>query len=229
MPQKQPSCLSWRRPCRFGAVRSRRFHWSYSAWAWRASDILAAMANAATGKPIRLTTEIGADASLETEGGPAAILSRDGSRLAVLARGADGNSRIFVRALGQLLDCQLPSGATGAAIEAPFILSGRCNGLASSPTATASLKESQFTWPGRRNGDAVPMRAVTAVASWSRRRDRLSSPRTSRVLSERLRGRRRTGAADHSRRGAGKVTHSWPQILPGGQAVLFHVGTSLLS
>src|SRR5712671_1820015 len=53
-------------------------------------------------QPMRLTAEIGADASPVTNFGPAAILSPDGSRLAFVAAGPDQKRRIYVRSLDQL-------------------------------------------------------------------------------------------------------------------------------
>jgi serine/threonine protein kinase len=53
-------------------------------------------------EPMRLTAEIGADASLSTGYGPAAILSRDSTRLAFVALGADQTVRIYIRSLDDL-------------------------------------------------------------------------------------------------------------------------------
>ena len=53
-------------------------------------------------QPMRLSAEIGADASLYTAYGPSAILSPDGTRLALVATGADQKRRIYVRSLDQL-------------------------------------------------------------------------------------------------------------------------------
>jgi hypothetical protein len=52
--------------------------------------------------PVRLSADIGVDASLYTTVGPAAILSPDGTRLALVASGADRKRRIYVRSIGQL-------------------------------------------------------------------------------------------------------------------------------
>src|SRR5712692_5778798 len=51
--------------------------------------------------PMRLSAEIGADASLYIALGPSAILSPDGTRLALVASGADQRRRIYVRSLDQ--------------------------------------------------------------------------------------------------------------------------------
>ena len=51
---------------------------------------------------MRLSAEIGADASLYTAYGPSAILSPDGTRLALVATGSDQKRRIYVRSLDQL-------------------------------------------------------------------------------------------------------------------------------
>ena len=53
-------------------------------------------------QPMRLSAEIGADASLYTLDGPSAVLSPDGTRLALLATGTDQTRRIYVRSLDQL-------------------------------------------------------------------------------------------------------------------------------
>src|SRR5467141_5217193 len=53
-------------------------------------------------QPMRLSAEIGADASPVIGFGPGAILSPDGSRLAFVAAGPDQKRRIYVRSLDQL-------------------------------------------------------------------------------------------------------------------------------
>jgi eukaryotic-like serine/threonine-protein kinase len=64
-------------------------------------------------QPMRLSAEIGADASLYTDYGTSAILSPDGTRLALVASGADQKRRIYVRSLDQLQATAL-SGTEGA-------------------------------------------------------------------------------------------------------------------
>lgn len=53
-------------------------------------------------QPMRLSAEIGADASLYTVSGPSVILSPDGTRLAFVAAGAGQRRRLYVRSLDQL-------------------------------------------------------------------------------------------------------------------------------
>ncbi len=57
---------------------------------------------------VRLSADIGADASLYTALGTAAIFSPDGTRLALLAIGSDQKRRIYVRSLDQLQATALP-------------------------------------------------------------------------------------------------------------------------
>jgi Tol biopolymer transport system component len=53
-------------------------------------------------QPMRLSAEIGVDASLYTPTGASAILSPDGTRLALVATGSDQKRRIHVRSIDQL-------------------------------------------------------------------------------------------------------------------------------
>ena len=83
-------------------------------------------------QPMRLSAEIGADASLYTLDGPSAILSPDGTRLALLAAGTGQTRRIYVRALDQLQATVLSD--TERALDPFFSPDG--NGLAFSLTAS---------------------------------------------------------------------------------------------
>ncbi len=53
-------------------------------------------------QPMRLSAEIGVDASLYIEFGASTILSPDGTRLALVATGSDQKQRIYIRSLDQL-------------------------------------------------------------------------------------------------------------------------------
>ncbi len=53
-------------------------------------------------QPMRLSVEIGVDATLFTEWGPSVILSPDGTRLAFVAAASDQKRRMYVRSLDQL-------------------------------------------------------------------------------------------------------------------------------
>ena len=165
----------------------------------------------------RLSAEIGADASLATDGGPAAILSRDGVRLALLARDADGMTRIYVRTLDQLHAAAL-SGTEGAAN--PFFSpDGQWIGF----FADNKLKKISV-----HGGEAVALcDAGAGGGSWSDDGTIVfsSTGGLAKVPS--------AGGAPEPLttldRQAGEVAHSWPQVLPAGQGVLFNAGTSLLN
>jgi serine/threonine-protein kinase len=64
-------------------------------------------------QPMRLSAEIGADASLYTAFGPSAIFSPDGTQLAFVVAGSDQQGRLYVRSLDQL-QARALSGTEGA-------------------------------------------------------------------------------------------------------------------
>ncbi|MEO6434607.1 MAG: protein kinase [Tepidisphaeraceae bacterium] len=167
--------------------------------------------------PMRLSAEIGADASLATDGGPAAILSPDGARLALLAQGSDGRTRIYVRALEQLHAAGLVG--TEGATNPFFSPDGQWIGF----FADSKLKKIAVD-----GGDAVALcDAGTGGGSWSADGTIVFS--SSGGLSKVASSGGEPEALTTLDRQAGEVAHSWPQLLPGGQAVLFNSGTSLLN
>jgi serine/threonine-protein kinase len=194
--------------------------------AWGAVAVLALVAIAfaigfvlRTPKPaqaMRLSVDLGTDAKLSNESGSSAILSPDGTRLAFLASGSDQKRRIHVRSLDQLQATAL-SGTENA--ENPFF----------SP-------DSQ--WLGFFSGGKLKKisvqggAAVTVCDAASGRGGSWSEDRTI-VFAPDLRGALfRVSSAGGTPQlltkldqQGGEVTQRWPQLLPGGKAVLFTSNT----
>ena len=171
--------------------------------------------------PLRVTAELGADASLFiTEGsttpmGNAAVVSRDGTLIAFVARPQSGGApRLYIRRLDQLTATLLP-GTEGAA--GPFFSP---NSQWLGFFASGSLKKIAIT-------GGAPVTLATAPTarggSWADDGTIVFAPTISdglwRVSAEAAGGKaeRLTALAP------GEWTHRWPQVLPGGRAVLYAV------
>jgi Tol biopolymer transport system component/predicted Ser/Thr protein kinase len=163
---------------------------------------------------VRLSAEIGVDASLDTSLGASALLSPDGTRLALVARGADQKRRIYVRSLDALQATAL-SGTEDA--RNPFFspdgqwLGFFAEGKLKKISVQGGLAVTLCDAPTDRGGSwgedgtivftpdvQVPLAKVSSAGG---------SPQPLTTLQ------------------AGETTHRWPQILPGGKAVLFTSGT----
>ena len=167
-------------------------------------------------QPIRLTAEIGADASLVTNFGPAAILSPDGTHLAFVAAGPDQKRRIYVRSLNQLQATAL-SGTenTRNPFFSPdgqwlgFFADGKLKKISVQGGAPATLCDA----PDDRGGSWGEDGAIVFTPSFGAPLSKVSSAGgTPQLLT----------ALD---RKVGELTHRWPQVLPGGKAVLFTSST----
>lgn len=160
--------------------------------------------------PLRLSAEIGADASLYMDYGPALALSPDGSILAFTATGADdGRSRVYLRSLDRVEATPL-SGTEGA--QDPFFSpDGQWIGF----FADGKLKKIPST-----GGAAVSLADAPnpAGGSWSEdgtivfasRRQVLNRVSAGGGVTEPL-----------TRLDENEIAHASPQILPGGDFVLF--------
>jgi eukaryotic-like serine/threonine-protein kinase len=163
-------------------------------------------------QPVRLSAEIGVDASLFTEFGPSAILSPDGTRLALVAAGSDQRRRIYVRSLDQLQATAL-SGTENA--RNPFFSpDGQWLGF----FADGKLKKISI-----QGGAAVTVCDAPndRGGTWGEDGTIVFTPGNRVALS------RVSSAGGASQpltaldKQANEVTHRWPQMLPEGQAVLF--------
>jgi tRNA A-37 threonylcarbamoyl transferase component Bud32 len=168
---------------------------------------------------MRLRAEIGVDANLNTIGGPAAILAPDGTQLVLRARGADQQLRLYVRGLDQLQAVPLPGTEDpGNHFFSPdgkwigFFAGGKLKKISVQGGAEVTLCDAAFDSFGSWSEDGT-----IVFASHTGGLFRVSStggtPEPLTTLDKQ----------------AGEVTHRWPQVLPGGQAVLFTSNTFLIN
>ena len=166
--------------------------------------------------PRRLEVSIGADASLATStigDGTAALLSPDGSLLAFVAQFRGGQRQLYVRRLDQLQATPL-SGTEG--VNEPFFspdgqwigffTGGKLKKISVTGGAAVTLSDVS---PASRGGGWGNDGSIVFAAGTREGLSRVSSaggtPQPLTTLDEE----------------AGEVTHRWPQLLPGSQAVLF--------
>ena len=163
-------------------------------------------------QPVRLSAEIGADANLFTEYGPSAVLSPDGTRLALVATGADQKRHIYVRSLHQLQATVL-SGTEDA--RNPFFSpDGQWLGF----FAGSKLKKISV-----QGGAAVTLCDVAGDrgGSWGEDGTIVFTPDIRVALSKVSSAGGTPEPLTALDKQAGDITHRWPQVLPGGKAVLF--------
>jgi Tol biopolymer transport system component len=172
---------------------------------WRTTDSPA--------PPLRLTADLGADASLVAGLGPSAVLSPNGEQLVLAAQRSSGEQpMLYVRGLDQLQARQLP-GTEGAASPffAPdgnwvaFFADGKLKKIAVNGGAVATICDA----PAGRGG------------SWAEDDTIVFSPAN-------VEG---TGLMRVSSGGGrpepittvekGEFSHRWPQVLPGGKGILY--------
>jgi Tol biopolymer transport system component len=168
-------------------------------------------------QPLRLSMEIGADASLYTFVGSSAVFSPDGTRLALLAIGADKKRRIYVRSLDQLQATALPG--TENALDPFFSPDGQWLGF----FADGKLKKISV-----QGGGAVTLCDVATApgGSWGDDGTIVFAPDLSVGLSRVSSAGGKPQALTTLDKQAGEITHFWPQVLPGSKAVLFTSNTT---
>jgi Tol biopolymer transport system component len=168
-------------------------------------------------QPVRLSAEIGADASLYTANGSSAILSPDGTRLALVATGSDQKRRIYVRSLDQLQATVL-SGTENAGdpFFSPdgqwigFFADGKLKKISVRGGAAVTLCDAPFDFGGSWGDDGTIV-FTPNIAALSKISSAGGTPQTLTTLDKQV----------------GEVTHRWPQVLPGGKAVLFTSSTGV--
>jgi serine/threonine protein kinase/Tol biopolymer transport system component len=167
-------------------------------------------------QPMRLSAEIGADASLYTGFGPSAILSPDGARLALVASGADQKRRIYVRPLEQLQATVLPG--TENARDPFFSPDGQWLGF----FADGKLKKISV-----QGGAAVTLcdAADERGESWGDDGTIVFAKDNSSALSKVSPAGGIPQPLTTLDEQAGEVTQRWPQVLPGSKAVIFTSNT----
>jgi serine/threonine-protein kinase len=168
-------------------------------------------------QPIRLSADIGADASLDVTTGTAAILSPDGARLAFVARGADRRLRIYVRLLDELQAAPL-SGTENARdlFFSPdgegigFFADSKLKKISVQGGAVVTLCDVATDRGGSWGDDGTIVFTGERLAALSKVSSAGGTPQPLTTLDEQ----------------AGEVTQRWPQVLPGSQAVLFTSSTT---
>ena len=165
---------------------------------------------------MRLSAEIGADASLYTAFGASAILSPDGTRLALVAAGSDQKRRIYVRSLDQLQATAL-SGTENA--DNPFFspdgqwigffADGKLKKILVQGGAAVTLCDAPFDLGGSWGDDGTIVFTPDLRGTLSKVSSAGGTPQSLTTLDKQ----------------GGEGTQRWPQILPGGKAVLFTSNT----
>ncbi len=162
--------------------------------------------------PVRLSAEIGADASLDLNAaGPAVALSPDGKRLAFVGR-VGGQRQLYVRSLDQLKATALAG--TDSARDLFFSPDGEWIAF----IGDGKLKKVSF------QGGAV----VTLCDAVNARGGSWGTNNKIVVALGNREGLSRLDAAGGKPepfteldKNSAETTHRWPQVLPGGKAVLF--------
>jgi Tol biopolymer transport system component len=167
-------------------------------------------------QPMRLSAEIGADGSLYTDLGPSAILSPNGTRLAVVAAGSDQKQRIYVRSLDQLQATAL-SGTENA--RDPFIspdgqwigffADGKLKKISVQGGAVVTLCDAPDDRGGSWGEDGTIVFVKDTASALSKVSSAGGAPQPLTTLDKQR----------------GESTQRWPQVLPGGKAVLFTSST----
>jgi eukaryotic-like serine/threonine-protein kinase len=165
---------------------------------------------------MHLRSEIGADAGLNTELGTSVILSPDTTRMAFVASGSDQQLRLYVRSLDQLSATAL-SGTDNA--QNPFFSpDGQWLGF----FADGKLKKISVQGIAAVNiCDAVSGRG----GSWGEDGTIVFTPDIRAALFKVSSSGGTAQPLTTLDQQAGEVTQRWPQVLPGGNAVLFTSNT----
>ena len=163
---------------------------------------------------VRLEVDLGPGVSVPLQGSSNAILSPDGSRLVYMAQ-----RRLMTRRLDQAKATELPG--TGSAIN-PFF----------SPDSqwVAFFSQGKLQKISVGGGAVIPLADAvgtdTRGASWAEDGSIIAALTSGGGLSRIPAGGGVPTAV--TERAPGEVSHSWPQILPGGKAVLFSANTARL-
>lgn len=179
---------------------------------WRATRPLAASLQPV----VRLDLDLGPDVSLGPSSGSAVILSPDGDQMAFVSQGHDGVRRLFIRRLEQSKTALLP-GTEGA--YAPFFSpDGQWVGF----FAGGKLKKTRLD-----GGEPISLCSASAGrgASWGEDGNIIAALDTQESLSLVPPEGGKAVPLTELRLEAGELSHRWPQVLPGGKAVVFNISS----
>lgn len=196
--------------------------------AWAAAGIFALIALAfaiglfrRSSKPehsARLLADTGADAGLYIQSGTAMVLSPDGLHLAFVATDSNKKRQIYIRALDRLQATAL-SGTENA--DDPFFSpDGQWLGF----FADGKLKKTLI-----QGGAAITLCDAhdDRGGSWSEDGTIVFTPYVGAPLTRISAAGGKPQPLTSLDAQAGELTHRWPQVLPGGNAVLFTANTSV--
>jgi Tol biopolymer transport system component len=163
-------------------------------------------------QPMRLSAEIGVDASLDTTLGASALLSPDGTRLALVASAADQKRRIYVRSIDALQATAL-SGTENARnpFFSPdgqwigFFADGKLKKISVQGGAAVTLCDAPNDRGGSWSDDGTIVFTKDTTSPLSKVSSAGGTPQPLTTLDKQ----------------AGEVTQRWSQVLPGGKALLF--------
>ena len=160
---------------------------------------------------MRLNVDLGADADLTTFGGPHTILSADGTRLIYTAKNKDGQTMLFRRALDEPEGTPLV-GTEGAST--PFL---SANGQSVGFFALGKLRKAQV----QGGGSAILCDAPAGRGgTWSEDGSHIIASLTT-FAGLSLIPAHGGSPQPLTKLQPGEHSHRWPQVLPGGKAVLF--------
>ena len=165
----------------------------------------------------RVSAELGADIALREDLGPATVLSPDGRLVVFATRAADAPSILYVRKLGELVATPLSSTENASS---PFFSPDgkwiaffadrklkRISASGGAATVICDAPNGRGGWWG--TDDMIALAGESAAGSTIARVPASGgTPQPVTTLLE------------------GEVTHRWPQMLPGNQAVLYTSNTS---
>ncbi len=167
----------------------------------------------ATRKPVELSLWIPPGQQLELGAGPAVIISPDGTRLAYVTHAGDsGVGQLYVRELDKVAAVPLDgaAGAQSAFFSADsqwigFFADGKLKKISVRGGAPIALCDAG----GSRGGDWSEDGSIIFPTQFTSALYRVSANGGT------------PAAATHLDAARSEITHRWPQILPGGRAVLF--------
>jgi len=196
--------------------------------AWGIAGLLTLIATALTiglvrrapqpAQPIRLSADLGADTTFGgTISGANAILSPDGTRLVFIGQGSDKKAHIYVRPLDQMQALLLPGtdnarnpffSPDGQWIA--FFADGKLKKISAQGGAAVTLCDVPSDRGGSWGEDGAIIFSGNVRTTLSRVSSAGGTPEPVTTMDEKK----------------GEDTHRWPQVLPGGKAVLFTAGSA---